>query len=50
MKICVSTDPIEYPWKGGSSIAQDSDFSKLCVSKAEYNERGFNACLNKYYL
>jgi len=50
VKIRVSTDPIEYPWKGGSSIAQDSDFSKLCVSKAEYNERGFNACLNKYYL
>jgi len=50
VKIRISEDPMLYPWKGGASLAKDSDFSKLCVTKEDYNERGYTACANKYYL
>jgi len=43
-------DPVTYPWKGGASLASDPDFKSLCVSKAEYMEKGYNACHQKYYL
>ena len=43
-------DPIGYAWKGGASLAKDPDFSNLCVTKAEYMEKGFNACQQKFYL
>jgi len=50
VKIRISEDPMLYPWKGGASLAKDSDFPKLCVTKEDYNERGYTACANKYYL
>ena len=43
-------DPLTAAWKGGASLASDSDFKSLCVSKEEYLESGYQACTRKFYL
>jgi len=42
--------PAEYAWRGGASLAEDSEFSQLCVTKEDYMERGFHSCQHKFYL
>ena len=43
-------NPVEYAWRGGASLAKDSEFEGMCVSKQEYMESGFQACQQKFYL
>lgn len=43
-------DPISYAWKGGASLAKQDEFLSLCVSKEDYLEKGYSACLSKFYL
>lgn len=52
MEICVrqDVDPVGYPWKGGASLAKDDGFQDLCVTKAEYLEKGYNVCLQRFFL
>jgi len=44
------SNPVEYAWKGGASLAKDPEFAGLCVTKQEYLEEGFHACQQKFYL
>jgi len=43
-------DPLTAAWKGGASLASDSDFKSMCVSKEEYMDSGYQACTRKFYL
>ncbi|TRY75044.1 hypothetical protein TCAL_07010 [Tigriopus californicus] len=43
-------DPISYAWQGGAALADDPIFRELSVSKLDYQERGHQACVDKYYL
>jgi len=41
-------DPISFSWKGGVLFASANNFSKLAVSKAEYEENGNSICKKKF--
>ena len=43
-------DPLTAAWKGGASLASDTDFKSMCVSKEEYMDSGYQACTRKFYL
>jgi len=43
-------DAMSYAWKGGCSLAQDEGFAGVCVTKAEYMEKGNTVCQQKFYL
>ena len=41
--------PITHKWEGGVSLSKtDTFFDKMCVTKAEYDERGKNICREKF--
>lgn len=43
-------DTMTMAWRGGASLARDTQFSKLCVTREEYQEKGFSVCQNRFYL
>ncbi|CAH1798890.1 unnamed protein product [Owenia fusiformis] len=51
IKIFCPENPITYTWSGGSKISKDnSSFSKLMVTRQQYEEHGPNICLEKFNL
>jgi len=43
-------DPIGYAWQGGAAIAKDDCLKEISVSRADYLDRGHEACNNKFFL
>eukprot|EP00095_Tigriopus_kingsejongensis_P000859 snap_masked-scaffold1668_size31705-processed-gene-0.0 protein:Tk00859 transcript:snap_masked-scaffold1668_size31705-processed-gene-0.0-mRNA-1 annotation:"actin-related protein 6" len=43
-------DPAGYAWQGGAGLAEDPILSRISVTKLDYQERGHQACVDKYYL
>ncbi len=44
-------DPVAHAWEGGAALADDPALlEEMSVSRAEYQESGHQACLDKYYL
>ena len=48
--VTLPKDPAGYAWEGGAKLAGDPVMKEICVSRAEYQEHGHQACLDKYYL
>jgi len=40
--------PVNYPWQGGVLMSEHSDFNKQLVTKAEYEEYGYNLCMERF--
>ena len=48
ISISVPEDPICAAWRGGSSVASNSNFAQQVVTKAEYEEHGHSVCQRKF--
>ncbi|XP_060072850.1 actin-related protein 6-like isoform X1 [Ylistrum balloti] len=48
LSITNPTNPVTYSWSGGAMLAQDPNFSKLCVTREDYEENGHGLCLEKF--
>ena len=44
------SDPIGYAWQGGAAIAKDDCLEEISVTRAEYLDRGHDACNDKFFL
>ncbi|XP_047338176.1 actin-related protein 6 [Impatiens glandulifera] len=49
VKITTQEDPILGAWRGGSLLASSSDFERMCVTKAEYEEMGSARCRRRFF-
>lgn len=41
-------NPTNTSWRGASRFALDSEFPRYCVTRAEYQEHGENACIRRF--
>ena len=48
VRVHVPESPIDTAWQGGSAFASSVDFSRCCVTKAEYEESGSELCRRRF--
>ncbi|KAK2142530.1 hypothetical protein LSH36_942g01043 [Paralvinella palmiformis] len=48
VRVTCSDNPVNYPWQGGVLMSEHSDFNKQLVTKAEYEEYGYNLCMERF--
>ena len=44
----VSFSPVTYAWSGGVQLANNPNFSNMCVTKEEFEESGHSICQEKF--
>ncbi|KAK7793356.1 hypothetical protein R5R35_008508 [Gryllus longicercus] len=48
VNVTLAKNPITYSWNGGRLLTQDPEFSSRLVSKDEYEDHGYNICLDRF--
>ncbi|XP_052240121.1 actin-related protein 6-like isoform X2 [Dreissena polymorpha] len=48
ISITSSKNPVTYAWEGGVQLANDPNFHKLVVTRAEFEEHGHNICMERF--
>ncbi|XP_788458.3 actin-related protein 6 [Strongylocentrotus purpuratus] len=48
VQVTLPPNPVTYAWEGGKTMTESKEFSKLTVSKKQYEEEGQNICFDKF--
>lgn len=48
VNVTLAENPLTYSWHGGRLLTHDPEFNSMLVLKEEYEEEGYNACLDRF--
>ncbi|XP_054712753.1 actin-related protein 6-like [Uloborus diversus] len=48
VKVTLPENPVTYAWEGGAMLSKDPEFSKLIVTRKQFEENGLSYCHEKF--
>nr|XP_054774762.1 actin-related protein 6-like [Lytechinus pictus] len=48
VQVTLPQKPVTYAWEGGKTMTESKEFSKLTVTRKQYDEEGQNICFDKF--